>query len=156
MAEHLEDSERDSYHQLEVTERDLTDDQGFQSTVVKGLDHLWRRWNQGKPPGPGFDNRKSQRLWKMSKPERQQQKLLWQRAIFEEDRLNLAMEMRTIQRAQESLKHLRDQKHYATLKAARVIGCTTSGAVMNQHLLGEGKHPQYAMSRFIFSRFMNL
>lgn len=137
VGEYLEDFERDSYRQLEVNEYDLRDDEGFQSQHVKGLDHLWRRWCQGKPPGKGFENRKSQPLWKMNKEQRQQQKLRWQREIFKEDREKLAQKMQFIQQAQDELKQQRDYKHAATLRAARVIGCTTSGVVMNQDLLRE-------------------
>jgi superfamily I DNA and/or RNA helicase len=57
--------------------------------------------------------------------------------MFQEDREELAEQMRAIQRAQVEIKQLREYKHCATLRAARVIGCTTSGAVMNQDLLRE-------------------
>ena len=135
VGEYLEDFEGASYRQLEVSKYDLVDDDGFQSQHVKGLDHLWRRWCKGQPPGQGFENRKSQPLWKMNKEQRQQQKLSWQREIFREHREKLARQMRIIQQAQDEIKQLRDYKHAATLQEARVIGCTTSGVVMNQALL---------------------
>ncbi len=137
VGEFLEDNHRSAWRQLRVEDADLHDEDGFEIQGIKGKDHLWKLWLKGKPPGRLFEDRAHLSLWTLSKDERKQQKLCWQREILQEPRRDLANALLTIQSSKAEIRQLQDMKDTAVLRSAKVIGCTTTKAAMCKQLLDD-------------------
>jgi hypothetical protein len=131
---HLEDEDHEAYKALYLSERDLTDEMGFDIVGVDETDYLWKKWLDGKGPAP-FRDREGLPLWKLSKKERVLRKLLWQKQIYTEKREELANAMVQIEEARNEIWQLQDQNHEEVLRTRRVIGVTTTKAAMMKDLL---------------------
>ncbi|KAL7522946.1 hypothetical protein ACHAWX_007679 [Stephanocyclus meneghinianus] len=137
---HLKVNDSDSYHQLLVPEEVLKDGRGFPLVEKKGgkitKDHLWKCWLKNKQPSSTLEDRAKGSLWRLSFAERHHKKLEWQHEIYESNRSELILTLKTIKRAQDELKSLQQITDSQILSQAKVIGCTTTKAAMCKSLSG--------------------
>lgn len=131
VSQHLEDTDRAAYKQLEIGAS--VDKEGFGKVIA--VDHLWKRWLAGDSPGTHFKERAGQPLWQLSKEQRQQQKEEWENDMFCEEREDLVDHMRGVREARKEINQINDEKYLDVMRKAQIIGCTTTGAAKYQHLL---------------------
>ena len=99
-------------------------------------DDLWIRWLRGECV-PRWKTRIPRPLWRMSRGEREEQKLIWQHMMFESLRSAMTTALSTISTAQEELQQLQAAKDSRVLSQVRVVGCTTTMAAMRKNLLDD-------------------
>jgi multidrug efflux pump subunit AcrA (membrane-fusion protein) len=106
-------------------------------------DYLWKRWLKGQGQGdlkgqvaaptyPEFD------VWPLSLADRRTCALEWEEEYVRGPLLDrLSRKLRLYQETDSEIKQLQRVSEVSQLRAARVIGCTTTGASINRTLLDE-------------------
>ena len=120
---------------LHVPEEMIEDEDGFRTAGITGKDFLWKCWLKNKDPPAVLRKRAMGALWKLSPADRKAQKLMWQHQIYESEREEVALALKTIKTARDELKGLQQTTDANILSKARVIGCTTTKAAMCKSLL---------------------
>ena len=111
------------------------DGDGFYK-VGKGLNRyaFWNAWRNGQT-NPRYNQLPPDSIWHWPKESRIEQMELWSSQMFRDEREELAEAMVQLKQIQDDLHLLHKEGHVDILKAARVIGCTTTGAAMYVDLL---------------------
>lgn len=113
----------------------IEDKDGFRTAGITGEDFLWKCWLKSKDPPVFLREKVMGALWKLSPAERKAQKLMWQHQLYESEREEVALGLKTIKTARDELKGLQQITDANILSKARVIGCTTTKAAMCKSLL---------------------
>jgi hypothetical protein len=126
-------------HRLSVPEHYLQDKEGFRTAGKKGkaitADHLWSCWLKNKPPSPVLQKVAKGPLWNLTPMQRRDKKFEWQHEIYEGQRSELVLALKTIKGARKELNGLQQITDAQILSQAKVIGCTTTKAAMCKTLL---------------------
>ncbi|KAL4812011.1 P-loop containing nucleoside triphosphate hydrolase protein [Aspergillus spinulosporus] len=101
--------------------------------------YLYDRWAYGKHhslPSLGHLSAEACRVWEMDKALRQEKIAYWKEKLLEEHVVNVQSLIARLDRCQEKLDEMWNERTRDVLLSKRIIGCTTTAAAMNASVLG--------------------